>query len=74
MQKTVDASKIKQARTKFGIKINAKNTKIMKFTLNKDEMILKIKIDNEEKEFSYLGILINDDGKDVKKKLSCETK
>lgn len=31
MQKVVDSSIIKQARTKFGIKRNAKNTKIMKY-------------------------------------------
>lgn len=50
----------------FGMKINVKKTKIMKFTRHEDDTITKIKIDNEEienvTEFGYCGALINIDG------------
>lgn len=59
-------NKINWAWLKFGMKINVKKTKVMKFSKN-IKVKVKITIDNEEieniEDFRYLRAFVSDDGK-----------
>ena len=67
MQKMID--QISSTGQKYGMKINAGKTKVMQFTKDDDKEV-QIKIRRQEieniNESRYVGVLINNDGRDLK--------